>query len=476
MTNRELYFEEINRHNKYMTKTLILQCLCAVNGFESTIELYNKFDSECQNTETFFYYREMIKKGYPFQYLVKSVQFYAMSLFIDGRVLIPRPETEELVYKTIERVGVTFPQDKKLSIIDLGTGSGCIALAMKKQFPTASVDALDNSDGALEVAEINAKHQNLRINLIKGDMLEPSTLTKKYDVIISNPPYIGKESEADPNVRKYEPHDALFADPAIKYYKAILENYAPNIHVGTLLAFEISPKIKKELINLIKIMLPTSHYWVEKDIYRKTRFLFIDVNDPVIDIEHINKTLDEHNVICFPTETVMGLGIVAGDKVAFENLKDLKGRDEDKPFTLMLSNKKDIGKYARINEAAKIIIDEYMPGPITLLLPLTRGSLNKFVNNTKVIGVRVPGHKVAIELLEAVSKPMFVTSANKSGEKPATKVKDVKTIFGDSLFYVEGDAEGNKPSIVLDLTSDTIKVVREGDRELLKEIKARIGQ
>ncbi|MCD8209569.1 MAG: peptide chain release factor N(5)-glutamine methyltransferase [Coprobacillus sp.] len=476
MTNRELYFEEIGKHDKYMTKTLILQCLCAVNGFESTIELYNKFDSECQNTETFFYYREMIKKGYPFQYLVKAVQFYAMALFIDERVLIPRPETEELVYKTIERVGITFPEDKKLSILDLGTGSGCIALAMKKQFPTASVDALDISSAAIEVAQINAKKLGLNISLINGDMLQPSTLTKKYDVIVSNPPYIGKESEADSNVRKHEPHEALFADPAIKYYKAILENYAVNIHVGTLLAFEISPKIKKELINLVKIMLPTSRYWVEKDIYHKTRFLFVDVNDPVIDIEGINKTLEEHNIVCFPTETVMGLGICAGDKQAYDNLVALKGREDDKPFTLMLWNKKDISKYAKINDTAKIIINEYMPGPITLLLPLKKASLNKFVNNTKVIGVRVPGHKVAIELLEAVSKPMFVTSANKSGEKPATKVKGAKEIFGDSLFYVEGDAEGNKPSIVLDVTSDTIKVVREGDKELLKEIKARIGQ
>ncbi len=140
----------------------------------------------------------------------------------------------------------------------------------------------------------------------------------------------------------------------------------------------------------------------------------------------------------------------------------------------MLSDKKEISKYAYINKTAETIINEFMPGPITLLLPLKDKYFNSYVNDTNVIGIRVPNYDTALNVLSAVGVPMFVTSANISGKAPCTKVKECKSIFKDSVFYIEEDALGEKPSLVLDVTNDTIKVVREGDSDLLKQIQEKI--
>ncbi len=321
MTIRDLYFEEIKHKSKKFTKALILGCLRFVNGFNTDADLYNHFDDECQNTEAYFYMRERIKKeGYPLQYLTHEEVFYAMTLYVDARVLIPRPETEELTFKAIERLSAKHKETDKINALDIGTGSGCIALAIKKMFPHANVDATDISQEAIDVATINSKVLGYEINAIVADMLEPSPFERKYDVIISNPPYILKEKECDKNVINHEPKSALLADPPTKYYKAIIANYAKNMKKGTLLAFEISPKIKNEVVQYLTYCFPTSKISVEKDIYHRYRHVFIEVNDTPLDIDGIANAIKDHKPICFPTETVSGLGVVAGDDIAFNNL------------------------------------------------------------------------------------------------------------------------------------------------------------
>ncbi len=191
----------------------------------------------------------------------------------------------------------------------------------------------------------------------------------------------------------------------------------------------------------------------------------------------IKKTVNNHGVIAFPTETVMGLGVVYDDKEAYQKLNELKGRDPDKPYTMMLYDKADIEKYAKINKVAKIIIDNFMPGPITLLLPV-KGDVPSFVTgNTKVIGIRVPNFETSLDVLKIVGKPMLVTSANKSGEKPAFTYKDTRNIFQDSVYYIKKDSLGNEPSLVLDVSDGIMKVVRNTkDKKLLNEIKAKVEE
>ncbi|MCD8195012.1 MAG: threonylcarbamoyl-AMP synthase [Coprobacillus sp.] len=191
----------------------------------------------------------------------------------------------------------------------------------------------------------------------------------------------------------------------------------------------------------------------------------------------IKKTIKNHGVIAFPTETVMGLGVVYDDYEAYQNLNSLKGRDPDKPYTLMLYDKGDIDKYAKVNKMARIIIDNFMPGPITLLLPV-KGDVPSFVTgNTKVIGIRVPDYQTSVDVLRIVGKPMLVTSANKSGEKPTLTYKDTRNIFQDSVYYIRKDSLGNEPSLVLDVSDGIMKVVRNTkDKALLNKIKAKVEE
>ena len=148
---------------------------------------------------------ELLNKGIPVQYIVGNVDFYGYNFKVNENVLIPRFETEELVEKTIKYINKYF--NKKVDILDLGTGSGCIAITLKKELD-CNVDAVDISPKALEIAKLNAKNNNVDITFYEGDMLSP--INKKYDVIISNPPYIAYDEEIMDVVKNNEPHVALF--------------------------------------------------------------------------------------------------------------------------------------------------------------------------------------------------------------------------------------------------------------------------
>ena len=145
-----------------------------------------------------------LNKGIPVQYIVGNVEFYNTIINVNKNVLIPRFETEELVDKTINYIKKYFKD--KVDILDLGTGSGCIAISLAKN-TNSNVDAVDISDDALELAKGNAKLNNVNINFIKQDMAIPNN--KLYDVIISNPPYLRDESEVEEIVRNNEPDLAL---------------------------------------------------------------------------------------------------------------------------------------------------------------------------------------------------------------------------------------------------------------------------
>ena len=210
-----------------------------------------------------------LKNGEPVQYIVGNVDFYGYNFIVNKNVLIPRFETEELVDRTIKYIKQYL--DNNIDIVDLGTGSGCIAITLKKEI-NCNVDAVDISSKALEVAKINAKNNNVDINFIEGDMLKP--LTKKYDVIISNPPYIAYDEEIEDIVKNNEPHNALYAeDEGLYYYKEIIKNADKYLKERGLIAFEIGylqGDILKEF---------ASNYFdniiVEKDLSGKDRFLFI---------------------------------------------------------------------------------------------------------------------------------------------------------------------------------------------------------
>lgn len=214
---------------------------------------------------------ELLNKGIPVQYIVGNVDFYGYNFKVNENVLIPRFETEELVEKTIKYINKYL--EKKVDILDLGTGSGCIAITLKKELD-CNVDAVDISPKALEIAKLNAKNNNVDITFYEGDMLNP--INKIYDVIISNPPYIAYNEEIMEIVKNNEPHTALYAeDNGLKYYKDIISNANKYLKEKSIIAFEIGEKQGKLILEYAKKYFKDSIITVEKDMQNRDRFVFI---------------------------------------------------------------------------------------------------------------------------------------------------------------------------------------------------------
>lgn len=208
----------------------------------------------------------------PAQYIIGQADFYGMQLTVDERVLIPRPETEELV----ELILAENPETN-LSVLDIGTGSGAIALALAKNRPNWSVTAADISQEALELASENAKNQNLQIFLKKSDCF--TEISEKYDIIVSNPPYISREDESEVslNVLHSEPHLALFADEdALAIYRRIAEDAKDYLKDGGKIYLEIGYKQGQSVPELFRKHLPEKRVRTLKDQFGQDRMVVVD--------------------------------------------------------------------------------------------------------------------------------------------------------------------------------------------------------
>jgi release factor glutamine methyltransferase len=213
-----------------------------------------------------------LKAGEPVQYIVGDTEFYGNIIKVNKNVLIPRPETEELVEKTIKLIKETFKDN--LSIIDIGTGSGCIPIALKKELPNSTITAVDISKEAIEVAKENAIINNVSINFIKSNLFKE--VKGKYDVIISNPPYIREDEQIMDIVKNNEPHLALYAkDNGLYFYKEILKEATKYLKDKYLIAFEIGEEQGQDIIKIAKEYLPESKVILEKDLRHFDRFVFI---------------------------------------------------------------------------------------------------------------------------------------------------------------------------------------------------------
>ncbi|MCA1750558.1 MAG: peptide chain release factor N(5)-glutamine methyltransferase [Cryomorphaceae bacterium] len=193
-----------------------------------------------------------LKRQEPIQYLIGHAVFYDLSLKLNSAVLIPRPETEELVHWILKDDLPHMPR-----IIDLGTGSGCIALALKDHLPHAQVFGVDNSFDALNVANGNAAANDLQVEFFHFDMLEQESLGfMDFDVMVSNPPYVtpSEKAQMDDNVLNYEPHHALFVpeeDPLI-FYRRIVDLADGHLNKGGRIYFEINRAYGKDIAQLLR--------------------------------------------------------------------------------------------------------------------------------------------------------------------------------------------------------------------------------
>ena len=208
----------------------------------------------------------------PAQYIIGHADFFGMQLKVDERVLIPRPETEELV-----ELILTENPEKNLKVLDIGTGSGAIALALAKNRPDWSVAAADISQDALDLSLENANAQNLNLSFIKSDCF--SEISSKYDIIVSNPPYISREDQEEVglNVLHSEPHLALFADEdGLAIYRRIAEDSKDYLNDGGKIYLEIGYKQGQNVPALFMENLPEKRVRTLKDQFGQDRMVVID--------------------------------------------------------------------------------------------------------------------------------------------------------------------------------------------------------
>ena len=241
------------------------------------LELLNHLDDYVEEDKVKLFKEEMnsLKEGKPIQYVLGHVNFFGNKFYVNKNVLIPRFETEELVEKTIEYINKYF--NEPIDIIDLGCGSGVIGLTLENKVSTNSVDLIDISKEALEVTKQNIENLNSKANTIESNFFE--NIDKKYDVIISNPPYIKTNEEIENIVKENEPHLALYAgDDGLDCYKEILKNIKPHMKNKCIIAFEIGADQKEDIINLINEYLDNVKIETKKDLSERDRMVFIFKN------------------------------------------------------------------------------------------------------------------------------------------------------------------------------------------------------
>lgn len=263
---------------KYVHSTHAKMLLADLLGVNS-LELLNYLDKTVEEKIIEEYKKRInsLKENKPLQYVIGNVNFYGNTFLVNENVLIPRFETEELVENTLNYINELFP-NKNLKVIDLGTGSGCIGITLKKKNPNLDVTLLDISEKALEVAKKNANNLNTEVTFIKNDMLE--NITDKYDIIISNPPYIKDNEEIEDIVKNNEPHLALYAGiDGLDCYKKILNQAPNNLNKEFLMAFEIGESQKEEIVSMAKTTFPQATIISKKDMQNRDRMIFIYQKD-----------------------------------------------------------------------------------------------------------------------------------------------------------------------------------------------------
>ncbi|MBA4317690.1 MAG: peptide chain release factor N(5)-glutamine methyltransferase [Flavobacterium sp.] len=218
---------------------------------------------------------DSLKKEIPIQYLLGKTSFYGLDFEVNPAVLIPRPETEELVEWIIESQKLEV-RSGKIKILDIGTGSGCIAISLAKNIPNPQVFAIDVSEKALATAQKNAEINCVNVTFFEKNILETDYLEQQFDIIVSNPPYVREleKQEIKKNVLDNEPHLALFVedDDALVFYRKIAELAQKNLSPNGQLFFEINQYLGKEMVELLGKM-NFKNIELRKDIYGNDRMI-----------------------------------------------------------------------------------------------------------------------------------------------------------------------------------------------------------
>lgn len=260
---------------KYLHTMDVRLLLSFVLGYDN-LELLNHLN-DFVSDDIVFKYKDIIKRlldGEAIQYIIGNVNFYGNEFKINKNVLIPRFETEELVEKALNILNKKFSDYDSVKILDVGCGSGVIGITLDKLYKKSIVTCSDISQYALDTTALNAKLLESDVNVIKSDMLK--SINEKYDVIISNPPYIMEEEQIELKVKNNEPHIALYGGKdGLKYYREILSTAKKNLNDKYLIAFEIGWQQKNAIISIAKEFFDNSTIECFQDMSQKDRIILI---------------------------------------------------------------------------------------------------------------------------------------------------------------------------------------------------------
>lgn len=231
-----------------------------------------------EQSEQFWQKVEELLEGKPVQYVIGYESFYGRNFTVNDKVLIPRPETEELIYEALARKNNLFNKDD-LKFADIGTGSGAIAVTVKRECPTFAVTATDISSEALAVAKQNATNLRATIDFRQGDLAAPLS-PEKWDIVLSNPPYIARSEAIDmtETVLGYEPHLALFAEEdGLECYRKLADQLPSVMNKPGLIGLEIGYGQANAVVHFFKEAFPTAKVEVVQDINGKDRMIFCEI-------------------------------------------------------------------------------------------------------------------------------------------------------------------------------------------------------
>jgi len=221
-----------------------------------------------------------LETGKPIQYVIGKESFFGRIFEVNSNVLIPRPETEELLYNALEK-GRRLFEKKEIAMADIGTGSGAIAITFKKEWPEAEVTATDISKEALAIAIKNAANNEATITFKEGDLTAPIA-NQKWDIVLSNPPYIAFEEAAEMSdtVLSYEPHQALFAEEdGLYFYRRLAESLPQLMNKPALIGIEIGYQQAEVVHKLFEDSFPNARVETVKDINGKDRMIFCEISE-----------------------------------------------------------------------------------------------------------------------------------------------------------------------------------------------------
>ena len=250
----------------------------------SRIEIALNPDRKISVTDAEKFQRALLrlKNHEPIQYIIGETEFYGLPFKVNNHTLIPRPETEELVEWILSEQKLTTHYSLLTTILDIGTGSGCIAISLAKNLPNSKISALDISEEALKIARENAETNKVEVDFFQTDILVAETLPKKYNVIVSNPPYVREleKKQMQQNVLKYEPDSALYVsneDPLL-FYRVISQLAKNHLQPNGKLFFEINEYLADELTDLLKNE-GFKNIEIKKDIFGKDRMIKCTLNE-----------------------------------------------------------------------------------------------------------------------------------------------------------------------------------------------------